>query len=300
MIFPVNGTYLQNTNYTLNTSRMTVDTFYEIIFRGIKGQNEGLRYFELELIGAQPPQPIIRIADGTPFEPSLVPSQYGQLLRPNADIRIIGDCVQPCNISTYEWKLRPGNETDFNEVAWEEFSHQPTGITTDTLFIPRELIESRLPDIYRYEIELQLVDSENVRGVAAIKIAINLPPRDGTCDLISSSTISVGEGVNVTCDNWKDEHGIATYTVYTRNSQISTDSLISIRESGQLTNLKLPMGPESDEYKLEILIQITDNFESSTTKSVGEVIVSDFTNCFLQPATHCKGRRLVFDRQLTV
>ncbi|XP_071961517.1 polycystin-1-like [Antedon mediterranea] len=273
MIFPENGTYLQHTNYTLNTTRMISEIDYEIVLKGIKGENEGLRYLELRLTESTPPQPIIRIADGTPFSYSLEPSKYGQVLNSDTDIRVIGECVQPCNITSYKWKLRPGNETGYFEVSWDDYDSKPTGIQTSTLYISRELVEQSLPVVTRYEIELVATDSDGVDGVAAIRIGINIPPDDGTCTCESPTTLTVGESVNITCDNWYDADGIGEYKVYTKNSLSTTDSFLFTQETGKLNHLKPPTGPESDDYKLELHVEIRDKLKSSTRLKVCDIFV---------------------------
>ncbi|XP_033630305.1 uncharacterized protein LOC117292387 [Asterias rubens] len=238
-------------------------TFELMVFvtKGSRVSNASI-WFTVKI--GDPPQPTISCSGGTLFQQAY--SSY--VVNPTDDFRLKAGCEGNCYDTSYEWQMEffNSNNSLSTLTGWQDYA---TGELTNSLFINKDVFKIR-EDIRIYIFTL-LLTSYGQQGKAHMMIALNEPPRDGTCTISPTDTTDV-ELVSIDCVGWEDSQGISSYEFYIVVQGNTANKVVDFGAHGK-TKFHSPVGMSDEDYMVEFQVQIYDSLGATTIYPIGKIKV---------------------------
>ncbi|XP_041473066.1 uncharacterized protein LOC121422223 isoform X1 [Lytechinus variegatus] len=244
----------------LDTGLMNYNMTYDMTVVIEKGTVFGEVSFQLKIVSGNPPQPVIRLSDGTPST-----SDFNAIkINPSDDLRLRSDCTADCDDVTYQWDMLFNNGTHVLPLTgWEGLA---TGITTDAVYIEHSAFKLQ-SSVVNYVIQLAATNVGGVVGITEIEAKLNTPPEGGQCD-VDSRSIELGDSVYINCFDWQDEDGIFAYRFFAVDGD--SRQLKIVVSTGQAL---VQLGVGSTNNTVGISVVIIDRYGAATDVDLGNVYV---------------------------
>ena len=190
-------------------------------------------------------------------------------INPSYKLALIGEATCetcPPQTVTYKWIILVLNST-----VWEEVPDQ-TGLVSTPL-------DSRMlavkPGVlmggykYRFRLESQVANGGNVKGFSAWEKEVNEAPEPGVCEVTPQLGCAFCSVFTIGCTGWIDDTKLK-YRVGVRldcdAAELPVSSTVSlpVGQSYNLTSITLPLGLAKHDFRVDVIITISDEDDAST------------------------------------
>lgn len=199
----------------------------------------------------------------------------GQLVNPSARLGLSAECTDGCTSPDrelkYQWELY------YFQYRWnwrlvENITAYTKGHKTKYLAVMTNIFKDFYPAT-KFRAKVIIIDEKAVtRAEAAMNFIVNQAPINGSCSITPKEGRTGQDFFNLTCSNWSDDQKVAEYMFYAKFKENTLTKQISFGPESDI-QVYMPLGPEYDNFTMEVMAKIFDSYGAYATVSLGEVRV---------------------------
>ncbi|CAH1796902.1 unnamed protein product [Owenia fusiformis] len=220
------------------TYRLRVDGIKNTLVLGSTIERRATAELTFEVVDNTPPKVAIHCIAG-----NCEPSNGEQRILPNYRLAFQGECYCrgfPCS---FKWAARD----ELGDI--KEFENYVDGIESTTIAISTDIFSNNI-DVETIEICLTCKNlNDSSAGKSIVKLAINNPPKSGSCQVSCADSISFDESVLFSCSGWRDSDGISRYELILSNEE---RNITKLTYSGVSSSFTTKLSPGSWDIKARI------------------------------------------------
>ncbi|XP_036357895.1 polycystin-1-like isoform X2 [Octopus sinensis] len=253
---------------SFNTQWMKINESYDFLVIAEKGDRKANATLRVKIVDGIPGLAMIECSPGLCTQAST-----GQVVNPSARIGLTAYCTEGCQTDEksyeYTWELF------YYEYRWDwrkikNMSEYVADSDKKYLVVSKSIFED-FQNVEKFRAKVTIIDGLT-RAETAINILVNKAPRNGSCT-ISPDSGETGQTVfNLSCFNWEDDQKIEQYMFYAKYKDSSLLNQIAFGIDSTL-NVFMPLGPDYDNYKMEVFGKVFDPLGAYTIYPMGTVTV---------------------------
>ena len=200
-----------------------------------------------------------------------ISSNCDRKINPSYKLALIGEATcetcTPQTLIKYKWIILVLNST-----GWEEAPNQTDLVNTQ---LDNRMLAAK-PGVlmggynYRFRLESWVEIEGSVKGFSAFEKEVNKAPKPGVCEVTPQLGCAFCPNFTIGCTGWYDDDTKLKYSVGVRldcdaaELPVSPTVSLPVGQSYNLTSITLPLGLAKHDFRVDVIITVSDEDGAST------------------------------------